>query len=307
MVICATVLATITIAASPRREKVPSPHWKRDTCATCHTVENGKRLPITPEHADEICLKCHDGRKAAQEFHPVGRPLDPEKYQRPKDWPLVEERLACLTCHDMKPGCNETITRPAANRMLLRDFQAGRKQSKPFCQNCHQSETYQKLNPHVMLLPDSNEIIEEKCLFCHDKPLDRAAVTRTGKPSLKANQQDLCRDCHRPHEDPMVQGHIGLKLSDDMLAYMYVREMTGLRSTVGTATLEQAKAARNKPTKMVGAADNTVVCTTCHNPHQNGVFPVTSELGYRAMRLVDKNSVNSPVRGELWCRHCHEF
>ncbi|MCY2954553.1 MAG: hypothetical protein NTU53_21695 [Planctomycetota bacterium] len=294
-------------AAPAPREKAPNPHWKHDTCETCHTVQDGTKRPITPDTADEICLKCHDGSKAAMEFHPVARPLDPEKYARPDQWPLVNNRLVCMTCHDMKVGCVEAINAPAQNRMMLRNFQAGRAKGQPFCQNCHKEATYQKLNPHLMLLSDKDETIEEKCLFCHTKPLDRAAVVRIGNPSLKIDEVTLCRDCHPQHKDPTNQNHVGTRLTADMLATMYIREITGLQSPVGPKSIAQVKATGKKPTRMPVFPGDVILCTTCHNPHQAGVFPKQSTLSYRAMHVVDNTRTVSPVHNQVWCRHCHEF
>lgn len=303
----ALLLCLTTFAAAPRREKAPNPHWQPDACATCHTLDKGKKLPITPENADELCLKCHDGRKAAMEFHPVGRPLDPEKYARPANWPLVDNRLACLTCHNMKVGCDQNLSASSANRMMLRDYRSGPNASQPFCQNCHKAATYQKLNPHIMLLPDSDQIVEDKCLFCHEKVLDRKAMARTSKPSLKTDQLSLCRDCHQQHKDAMIHSHVGLKLSENMLAYMHVREVTGLKSNIGEQTVAQAKVAGHKPIRMVPGPAGEIACTTCHNPHEQGVFPKDSPLAFRAMRLVDNTRLVSPVHGQTWCRHCHDF
>lgn len=301
------VIGATHLAASTPATKVPNPHWKPDGCSNCHVIQDGKKLPIAPGNVDAVCLKCHDGRKASAEFHPVGRTFDNQKYVKPKGWPLLDDRMVCTTCHDMKIGCVEEINRPASNRMLLRDYSATRNQSQPFCRNCHQTEAYQKINPHVMLLTEKDEIIEDKCLFCHSKPLDRNTVARTGDPALKIEQHLLCRDCHPQHKDPMIQGHNGMKLSPDKLATMYLREVTGLQSTIAESAISQAKASGKKPLKMVPAGDDTIACSTCHNPHQYGVFPKDSVLSYRAMRQTGKNRMVSPVRGQVWCRHCHEF
>jgi predicted CXXCH cytochrome family protein len=293
-------------AATSKPQKAPNPHWQKDGCGDCHAEKQGKHASIPADKADEICLKCHDGRRASMEFHPVGRVLDPAKYNKPA-WPMPEGRLGCLTCHDMLPACSEKIDRPGVNRMLLRDFSAGRSHSQPFCQNCHKESTYQKLNPHIMLMADKDEIIEEKCLFCHESPQDRKQMTRTGKPALKHDQTTLCRDCHQQHKDPMIQGHIGLKLSDNNLAYMRIREQIGLNGHITPKMIETAKADHAKPTMMVPGADGTIVCSTCHNPHQYGVFPAGSVLGYRAMRLAGNGKPVSPVHGQMWCRYCHEL
>ena len=300
-------LAMLMVAWGPgaAAHKAPNPHWKADSCAACHG--GGAKKTISAQAADEICLSCHDGRKAAMEFHPVSRALDEQKYARPAGWPLIDGRLACVTCHDLKVGCVEGINVAPRNRMMLRNFQEGRNRSQPFCQNCHKEATYQKINPHLMLLPDGKEIIEEKCLFCHSKLLDRGALGRTGKPSLKIDESSLCRDCHPQHKDSMNQTHIGMKVSGDMLAMMYLREITGLRSQVGAPSMKAAAAAGKRPARMPLAAGDVISCSTCHNPHQQGVFPNQSKLAYRAMRVTDDNKTVSPVHNQVWCRHCHEF
>jgi hypothetical protein len=206
----------------------------------------------------------------------------------------------------VKVGCVEEIKSAASNRKMLRNFQAGRTKSQPFCQNCHKAASYQKLNPHLMLLSDG-QIVEEKCLFCHTKPLDRNARARSGNPSMKADELSLCRDCHPQHKDSMNQTHIGTKLSAEMQAVMYIREITGLHSPVGAKSIAQAKAVGKKPTRMPPGPNDTIICTTCHNPHQQGVFPKDSTLAYRAMRVVDNTRTVSPVHNQIWCRHCHEF
>ena len=305
LVVGAVLSVSLSMGATGR-PKVANPHWKGDACAACHLIENGKPLPITVVQADDLCLKCHDGEKASAEFHPVGRGFESPGLKKP-DWPLVEERLACLTCHDMKAGCSVKATRPNVNRMFLRNFSLARGKSNPFCLNCHQSGAYQKLNPHVMVLNEKKEVIEEKCLFCHSKPLDRNAVSRTGNPSLKSSQATLCRDCHPQHKDPMQQGHLGLKLSPEMQAHIYAREVMGLSARLSPDLLKQTTAAGLKPLKMVPGKDGAIECSTCHNPHQSGVFPQDSVLSYRAMRLTSDGRMVSPVRGQQWCAHCHDF
>jgi hypothetical protein len=74
----------------------------------------------------------------------------------------------------------------------------------------------------------------------------------------------------------------------------------------GADQVEQLKAAGAKPTLMRTAADGTITCTTCHNPHQAGVLPAGTALAYRPMRVVGDRTI-SPVRGEHWCNHCHDL
>ncbi len=308
MVMIALALGAVAVfAAVPRVPKAENPHWKADGCDKCHTMAEGKPAAISVEKADEVCLNCHDGRRASEEFHPVGRTFDHDKYDRPKTWPLAGDRLACLTCHEMKPACDAKAQRLVSNRMLLRDYQVGRQQSQPFCRNCHHDAGYKKLNPHEMLLEDKDEIIEDKCLFCHNKPLDRKSLVRTGEQSLKADQDALCKDCHPQHKDPMQQGHINLPIREEMLARMYAREVLGLSAELNVAMIEQLRKSGKQPTLLVPDKTGKIACSTCHNPHQSGVFPRDSVLAYRAMKLGGRGHLTSPVRGKTWCRHCHDM
>lgn len=303
-------------ASAQKPGKAANPHFNADGCKICHTGD-GAPVAIDAAQADAGCLSCHDGVKAAAEFHPVARAHDPKKYSIPEKWPLVQGRIACLTCHDMKIACDPKVTRRGANRMLLRDFAESRVNAKPFCQNCHLESAYKKINPHAMLLeipaegsatrPARMEIIDEKCLFCHTKIPDREVMKRSADPLLKAEQTTLCRDCHPQHKDPMNQSHLGLRLKPEILAMMSVRESVGLAARVNDGMLNEIKNKSVKPTLMVGDANGQITCSTCHNPHQSGVFPQRSVLEYRSMRRAAGDKLVSPVRGQIWCRHCHEF
>lgn len=290
-----------------RPQKAPNPHWKANGCVECHDPAQGAPRRIGTAEADAICLKCHDGQRASLEFHPVGRAFDDKRYVRPKGWPLADDRLACLSCHDMLPGCSEKARRPAGNPMLLREYSASRAQSKPFCRNCHQAEGYQKLNPHLMLLSEKNEVIEDKCLFCHDQPLDRKTMARSGNARLKGDEIAMCRDCHPEHKDSMMTGHLQYRIGQNMQAVMAAREVIGLGANISGAMIDRIKANGTKPTLMVPGPGGTMRCSTCHNPHQGGVFPPGSVLAFRAMKLTDDNRLISPVHNKNWCRHCHDF
>lgn len=316
-----------------RKSTVPNPHWKNDGCVICHTGLGVEHRAIAPDAVDDLCLKCHDGIKAAAEFHPVHRKFEETaSITKPKGWPVVKDLLACATCHDMLYACDPKKNSMSLNRNFLRDYSIRRTRGQPFCQNCHIEAAYRKINPHEMLLdptapirtrppstrPTSGpadplvlaggrEIVEDKCLFCHTEPLDRNAMKRAGNSALKAEQATLCRDCHATHKDPMVQGHIGLTIKPEMLALMYVREQMGLAGSPSATVLGQVEKAGLKPKLMVPAANGTIICSTCHNPHQNGTFPTASELDYRSMRYDRQQRLVSPVHEQIWCRQCHSM
>jgi predicted CXXCH cytochrome family protein len=302
---CIIVLGSMLRA---QEGKAPNPHWKNDKCAECHTTDGGAPKTIPPENVDELCLRCHDGTQAAAEFHPVDRVLASANFTLPKGWPLVRERLVCITCHEVKLGCVEKPSRPAGNGAFLRDAKPPAPgQSQPFCAKCHQSNAYKKLNPHQMLLPQTNQIIDEKCLFCHTQKLDRATQERTGDAKLKTDQTTMCRDCHPRHKDAMLTGHLGLAIKEEMQAHIVARETAGLNAKLTPQIIEQARKSGQKPRLMLTDSKGTIVCSTCHNPHQAKVFPPDSALAYRAMRIAGNGKLASPVRTQAFCVHCHDF
>jgi hypothetical protein len=280
------------------------PHWNAGRCGECHAVREGKVAAIPPVEVDRICLRCHDGRAAAAEAHPVGR-ATPTTRPAPVGWPLNEGRLNCITCHEMRAACAVDAVRPIDSSRLLRKGADGTA-SKPFCEQCHAATDYPKYNPHVMLTA-ARAVIEERCLACHSAMPDRAAKTRTGQALLRGGELALCRSCHdKRHKDQFNPGHMGAKVKPEMLAFMRAREVVGLTTAPGGDLLAQLKTAGAKPTLIGMAADGTITCSTCHNPHQAGVFPAGTPLAFRPMRVVGDRAI-SPVHGEQWCNHCHDL
>jgi hypothetical protein len=314
-------ILTLAFAAQPKAgQKAQNPHWKADTCATCHTIDDaGKAVPIPPARVDAVCLKCHDGTNATKEMHPVGIPALAAATTRPADWPLLGEKLGCITCHEAKIACDMPLTKPNVRPHSNRPFLRGRAvppklpgkpavKPQPFCQTCHIQESYVRDNPHRMIDIDpfgKANILDAKCATCHEPAVERTPLVRTGKPMLKHNELSLCRDCHPQHQDATMTGHIGKKLTPEKLAYMYAREVTGLSSQPSDQLLKKLVEEKRRPTQMIPDANDTITCSTCHNPHPAGAFPRDSALTNRPMRVTNDGATTSPVRGKNWCRNCH--
>jgi predicted CXXCH cytochrome family protein len=287
--------------------KAPNPHWKSESCESCHTYTAGRVTPVPRQRIEQLCVTCHDGDRAGDEAHPVGRGFadDAEGVRRP-DWPLVANQVTCITCHDVKLQCEPSVQRPRTNAAFLRDRQHAAA-DQPFCANCHVPDAYPKYNPHAMLVPGAADAIDQqKCLFCHDRVPDRNQTQRTGDPQLRQGELQICTSCHRQHLDPYSRGHIGTRVGEDMRAYMRAREVLGLTSSPSPQLLEQIKAQKIAPTRMALDREGRINCSTCHNPHEHGTFPLTSPLAYRGIRIAEGKTL-SPVRGEQWCRHCHDY
>ncbi|MFI5378382.1 MAG: cytochrome c3 family protein [Tepidisphaerales bacterium] len=307
LVLGALIVGAVLCAPARGAEKatVENPHWKKDGCATCHDMSTGKAAPIVQDKIDKLCLSCHDGKKAVAEVHPIHRKFKAaDNMVRPENWPAINDEVGCITCHDSQFACDLAAHSPAANRRFLRGRPEGTGRTRPFCQNCHQEEAYRKINPHLML-GGNGEILEERCLVCHDKALDRKTVHRTFEPGLKAEEAVVCRDCHGPHKDRITQGHIGRQIKADQQAYIAAKEALGLCSNPSKELIGKFQAAGKVPKFIVPAKDGNILCSTCHNPHQHGVFAEDSDMAYGAMRIDGRGRIVSPVREPIWCRHCH--
>jgi len=158
----------------PNQSAVTSPHWRPAGCRQCHNSDQPDLNPILPEKIDPICLSCHNSVQAPAEVHPVGRipPLS-DNMNISADWPLIDGKLGCLTCHDIYQACDRAKTRPLINPMFLRDRWDRNQQQ--FCQNCHRAAPGKQFIPHIMItgsddiihLDQEYQIDESRCLFCH--------------------------------------------------------------------------------------------------------------------------------------------
>lgn len=299
-------------AVDPNEKKIRNPHWQSNDCRICHQDDQETFTPIAHDKVDALCLSCHDGQNASSETHPTGRTLQSNAdYKQPENWPLVEGKLSCITCHDVTRACQEGLSRSMVNPMFLRDRWVGNKEK--FCQNCHVASSYKRLVPHIMIvgsrdiiqLGEPYRIDEAACLFCHQELQDRSTMKRTGEPHLRATQQVLCKVCHRTHKKFYEPGHMRSKIPEDMQAFMYSRELLGPNAKPGGSLIARLRKAGAKPTRMVPDATGRITCSTCHNPHQENVFPPGSELSHDPMWLVGPAKVTSPSTTKKVCADCH--
>ncbi|MCA9243573.1 MAG: hypothetical protein KDA32_06440 [Phycisphaerales bacterium] len=234
---------------------VANPHWVPDRCDACHGKNAGGAIaPIPADQVDRLCLNCHDGRKAPEEAHPIGRPADSAQTRAPADWPLVDGKLGCLTCHDIQAHCDATARRLVGNAALVRGYEAGAPLAS--CRQCHVAEQW-RVNPHRASDAAS-------CAFCHSKAPAIDAGVRSGEAALHVNDSRVCLGCHSPHADPAPRGHLGAAMRDP-----YEVNLKRAADTLHAGSL-------------LPLADGSVACYTCHNPHAPGLFLAGSDVGRRA-------------------------
>lgn len=293
------VLAVNTAQFPPGR--AINPHWLKDACDKCHVMKNGQAQPTIPlPESEQSCLSCHDSVHAKAEAHPVGRLLDPEQFRHP-GWPLLEGRLACATCHDISltRGHKNAQTAPSE---FLRPAQA--QGPDAFCASCHKPVDYSRINPHRMMT--EGHVVPADCLLCHKQLADNQAMTRTGRPDLRTDVMMLCRSCHYYHVDWYEPGHMGAKVPAKMVAYMRAKEIVGPTTRPSRQMVAELQATGTRPEFWPVGPENTLVCMTCHNPHQQGVFPPGSVLAVGAMK-IENGRVVSSIETPGICLRCHNL
>lgn len=274
----------LALAVAVRAEPTVSPHWTRDGCSACHDSTHGEPAAIEPVNVTAICLQCHDGEKAAAESHPIGREFKRADIRLPEGWPAPGGQLSCLTCHDVVMACESSPSADvkAANPMMMR---GGRMTDQAtYCGQCHVADLHERFNPHRML-NDNGRVDSNSCMYCHTETMDaRASVRRDGRTALRGDESALCLGCHAQHEDYFEPGHFGARATDAMKRQL-------------------AAAGGRVPLTPSG----TLTCSTCHNPHQRGVFAGDSVLDAGGQRL--DRSADQPMAlrgfGPGICGACH--
>jgi hypothetical protein len=274
-------------------DAVENPHWKEDGCIVCHSDGDAMGSEASRK-GDALCLSCHDGRKAVAERHPVGRLFGNPQIVRPDGWPVSEGRLSCTTCHDVKAAC---LSKPPAARLrrffLRGEVSAG---TSTWCTQCHTALVHEKWNPH-QAGRGAGEFELDACLSCHTESMTGGpAAARTGQPRLVAPEPALCLGCHPTHEDYFEPGHVGVRVTTEILRHLAAADASAIAAGVFRAT-EQLPLVSGR----------TVVCSTCHNPHERGVFPDENVLARGAMGGDDEARPGTALRlqGTALCRTCH--
>ncbi len=257
-------------------EEVANPHFHKDHCKACHA--NGRPAKMKLRQIEDLCNSCHRHEKNRTEIHPSRIASHKGAVQNvPTDFPLIKRELTCSTCHDAFIQCTKDRDERGKNPLFLRGGPFA--DPSDICFRCHDAGLYDVFNPHDHRDPEGR-LKEELCLYCHNPPdLSRTPEAVVGEPFV-----DICKSCHRMGKHPTGIDHM-LKPSRKMRAYI-----------IGVSK-------RNKLYIPLNARDE-IYCSTCHNPHAEGIFPEGEVRSLGAGDDPGRHRVR--VAPERICTVCHD-
>lgn len=229
-------------------------HYSANYCTECHvTVPREGSHPQLRYGGDfSVLCRCHYSQ-TNNYIHPVDRKPSREMIGRiPAQFPLRQGKLDCSTCHDIVVQCRDNP--------LEREFLKEQKflRGGPFetetsiCYRCHDIAGYQMYNPHRQL-NDQRELVEEKCLYCHSR-LPDVKQTRSEDARLIGPLEALCTRCH-------------MKTTEQDFHAKHVRKP----SREVSARIKQLEEQQDIILPL--SENGSITCSTCHNPHEEGVIP----------------------------------
>ena len=189
----------------------------------------------------------------------------------PPGWPAVDGELTCETCHYIIQQCSKDASRAQGTPKMLRRPDPER--AAIFCRACHVDPAWEG-GPHRQLIAEGRPDTDT-CVVCHtEAPEIPAGGQREGKAQLR-DADGSCWICHTQHWDYHPARHVNQLVAPDIRQQM-------------SFPLEQDR----------------IVCYTCHNPHQERLFPKGSPLGTWASSAPDRARYLRADRPQL-CLECH--
>jgi len=188
----------------------------------------------------------------------------------PDTFPLNKKKhIDCQTCHgikDMKQQDFEKIDKQAD--VFFREGPYSN--VSDFCYRCHEADNYQRDNIHRML-DEKGEIIESRCLYCHQKVLKPEEDIQRDEIKLRLPAKNICYGCHlyTPHLNAMAHQ----KKPDEKMAKR-IRDYEEKNEII-----------------LPLADDGKVMCATCHSSHPVGVISQKRPAG----KQVDNDDLEKGV------------
>jgi hypothetical protein len=260
-------------------------HFNNKYCTVCHEkgMKKGSNILLKFNGNYTQLCRCH-GYDSGTYIHPVDVVPSEEKRQKiPEEFPLIDGKISCPTCHDITLQCEDRRLTKAYRKstMFLRGVPF--KKRTDICFRCHDEKKYKMLDPHNQLDENGN-IIVLKCLYCHVEEPD---VNKSSFKDVKlvGDLRVLCERCHG-----VLDKHPGNAFHFRKPSQKTLQRMKMLEAYYDTIL----------PLDYNG----NVTCATCHNPYEKGVLP-EKRKGARGAGVKFRHRLPSDMLPEDMCKACH--
>jgi predicted CXXCH cytochrome family protein len=233
-------------------------------CSSCHPKPANGKVGLTAATVDSLCYECHSQFKAEMAGTKSRHQL------------LEKSNRSCMECHDPHAANHEYHLKKPAQDLCLgchadQPTQMAKADKPPQGFDASKMEHLKMSSKYV------HEPARKSCLICHD------AHASQHPKELRVAGGDLCKDCHGPNAETIVQsnqpfplfnGLVSLppktfeKLSRFELPGKYVHEPVN----VSCAFCHDAHAS-DYPTELYASV--TEVCLACHGPKGIRMFRST--------------------------------
>lgn len=222
-----------------------NPHYSDILCTACHIDEEDYEL--RSEDQVGFCNRCHGDGRHIGAHHPLR--AVPESIEVPEDWPLLDNRLTCMTCH--LPGHEEY-------RGIDRFLRDGPYVSIPvFCESCHRPDFRKMRNPHAEVNRG------EGCGFCHDtEPTPGVDTLQT--VDFCADPVILCLRCHDSVGHPAGFVHLG-RVDPSVRQQLRSGVKLFRGDTLVCSTCHNPHVLESQNHKLRGVVSSTQACPGCHD------------------------------------------
>ena len=229
-------------------------HYSASYCTECHVNIPPKQGPQFLRYGGDFKLLCRCHYSTSENYiHPVDlEPSQALKTRIPAELPLRDGKITCATCHDIVTQCTDKHT----EREFLKEDKflrgAPLENRTTLCFKCHNIKEYKKFNPHEQL-DQKKQIIDARCLYCHDeipdeKRADYEDIKLLEKPAV------LCLGCHG--RISVHQWHTRHLRKPPFEIEKQIKELEAHYDII-----------------LPLDPDGKITCSTCHNPHEKGVIP----------------------------------
>jgi predicted CXXCH cytochrome family protein len=213
-------------------------------CSACHPAPVDDKVGLTAANVDSLCYNCHTNFKAEMAGAKSRHKL------------LDKSKQSCMECHDPHAANQEYDLKKPAQELCVSCHDEPPKGDAPLLTSDGTNRQYLRLSSKYVHEPS-----KKSCLICHD------AHASEFPKELRVSESDLCKGCHGPNSEKIVQSSQPFPLFNGLVS-------------LSPKTFE--KLSRFELTDKYVHEPVNVSCALCHDAHASdyatGLYAPVTDL-----------------------------